>query len=271
MMATTTALPLAHHRIAASLAGQRLGHEIVYHAETGSTNDDARALAEAGHPEGAVVLTDSQTAGRGRRGAEWFAPVRQDVMLSVLLRPTAPPELWPRLTHTAALAVCEALEGLFPALEPRIKWPNDIHVGGKKLAGLLLESVFPAGAPPFAVIGLGLNVNSTRRELPETIRDTATSLATETGAPVARESVAIAVLRALDRHYPAVWTQWPAQLAAVRRRSLLLGRAVTAWVGPAEVRGVAVDYSEDGALILALPDGTRQALGSVDLIRPRDA
>jgi len=258
---------LAHHRISASLAGQKLGHHVVYLAETASTNDEARALALAGYPEGVVVFADAQTAGRGRRGAEWFAPPQKSLLFSLLLRPQAAPELWPLLTHTAALAVSEAIELLFPELRPQIKWPNDIFLNGRKAAGLLLESGFPTAAAPYAVLGLGLNVNVSERDLPPDLRGATTSLATELGTSVDRESVAIAIVRALNAHYPAVWTSFPAQLSGVRRRSLLLGRTVRAVIGSQEIRGVAVDHSESGELVVESADQQRTVLRAVDSIR----
>lgn len=264
-------LPLAHHRVAASLAGQRLGHTLVYLEETTSTNDEARRLAAAGHPEGTVVVADHQTAGRGRRGAAWYSPSRQNVLLSVILRPPWPVARWARLTPLAALAVSEALTTLFPTLRPQVKWPNDIYLRGKKSAGLLLESVFPADRPPFAVLGIGLNVNLSATGLPPDLRESTTSLRLENnGAPLAREPVVIALLRALDR-----WTT-PARgeegfaeaLEVLRRQSWLLGRVVTARVGGEELHGVAEDLGSEGELLLRQPDGIRRPLTAVEWVRP---
>jgi BirA family biotin operon repressor/biotin-[acetyl-CoA-carboxylase] ligase len=256
------------HRLAASLAGQRIGHTVVYHPETASTNDVARSLAEAGHPHGVAVVADHQTAGRGRRGAEWFSPPRKNLLLSVLLRPTAPAPEWPRLTHVAALAVCEGIEAVLPALQPQVKWPNDIFLSGRKTAGLLLECAFPAQAPPFAVLGLGLNVNLAARDLPPELRETTTSLAIEAGQPdVAREPLAAAILRALDRLLAQPAADFPLRLDTLRRRSLLLGRQIRAGVAGRELTGLAEDLDPSGALILLQPDGTRLALTAVDYVR----
>lgn len=257
-----------HHRLAASLAGQRIGHTVVYHAETASTNDVARALAEAGHPHGVTVVADHQTAGRGRRGAEWFSPPRKNLLLSVVLRPSAPAHDWPRLTHVAALAVCEGIEAARPGLRPQVKWPNDIFLSGRKAAGLLLESAFPAQAPPFAVLGLGLNVNLTARDLPAELRETTTSLAHEAGQPgVAREPVAAAILRALDRQLSRPADAFPLILDDLRRRSVLLGRRIRAGVAGRELTGIADDLGPAGELILLHDDGPRTTLTAVDYVR----
>ncbi len=258
----------AHHRLAASLAGQRLGHTVVFHPETTSTNDVARSLAEAGHPHGVTVVADHQTAGRGRRGAEWFSPPRKNLLLSVVLRPSAPPADWPRLTHLAALAVCEGVEAAHPGLHPLVKWPNDIFFSGRKAAGLLLESAFPAHGPPFAVLGLGLNVNLTARDLPPELQKTTTSLALETGSPhLPREPLAAAILRALDRQLSQPAQTFPAVLNALRRRSLLLGHRIRAGLGSRELTGVADDLGPSGELILQHDDGSRTSLTAVDYVR----
>ncbi len=257
-----------HHRLAASLAGQPIGHTIVFHPETGSTNDVARALAEAGHPHGVTVVADHQTAGRGRRGAEWYSPPRKNLLLSVLLRPSAPAHEWPRLTHLAALAVCEGIEAVFPALHPRVKWPNDVWLSGRKVAGLLLESAFPAQAPPFAVLGLGLNVNLGQRDLPPELRDSSTSLAIETGQPtLPREPVAAAILRALNRLVARPSADFPQLLGELRRRSLLLGHPVRAGLADREVCGIAHDFGPAGELLILEPHGAILELTAVEYLR----
>jgi len=261
-------MAFGHHRLAASLAGQRIGHTVVFHEETASTNDVARALAEAGHPHGVTAVADHQTAGRGRRGAEWFSPPRKNLLMSVILRPAAPAHEWPRLTHLAALAVCEGIEAVVPALRPQVKWPNDIFLSGRKAAGLLLESAFPAQAPPFAILGLGLNVNLAPRDLPAELRDGTTSLAIEAGLrEMSRETVAAAILRALDRLLSRPASEFPRRLDELRRRSLLLGRDVRAGVAGRELTGRAADLGPSGELILRRPDGTRQALTAVEYVR----
>ncbi len=261
-------LPLNHARIASSLAGQAVGREIVYFEETGSTNDEARRLAESGYPEGVAVFADSQTSGRGRRGAEWFSVPRTNLLLSVLLRPAQPPEEWPRLTHVAALAVCRAIEAS-AGVEAQVKWPNDVYVGGKKIAGILLESGFPPGGRAYAIIGIGLNVNLVERDLPLEIRAVTTSLRLENGGEaLPRETVAIALLRALENCLAAAQRDFPALLEEVTHRSWLLNKQVRVLIGTEEITGLAAGYTASGELVLSLPGGSRRTLSSVDLIRP---
>ena len=142
---------------------------------TDSTNARARDLAEAGAPGGLVVTADEQDAGRGRQGRSWFARPGSALLYSALLRPLGERPLLPL---AVPLAVCEAAESLAP-VECAVKWPNDVWVGTRKLAGVLIESRFERGGGGWAVIGVGPNLTVARDELPEELRDTATSLAIE--------------------------------------------------------------------------------------------
>ena len=261
-------VPLQHHRLAASLAGQSIGGQIVYHRETESTNDVARELAARGHPEGTAVFADHQTGGRGRRGATWFSAPCRDLLFSVILRPAWPPDDWTRLTHVAALAVCEAVESLYPSLRLQVKWPNDIHIHGKKLAGILLESTFAAGRPSTAVLGIGLNVNLQERDVPVEVRPFATSLRIEAGNVLqAREPVAAAILRALGRLYRLADADFAAIIAGNRARSLLLGKRVRIHTAQGELSGWAVDYSPKGELVIESDSGGKTAIASALLVR----
>ncbi|MGI8601486.1 MAG: biotin--[acetyl-CoA-carboxylase] ligase [Verrucomicrobiales bacterium] len=260
-------LPLGHHRIAAALKGQPLGHEVVYFEETASTNDEVHRLAKAGHPEGVVVFADNQTQGRGRRGAEWISRPRKDLLFSVLLRPQAPVEKWTRLAHVAALAVSDAVDG-FASVPSRVKWPNDIYARGKKLAGLLIEVRSHDTQPPYAVLGVGLNVNATRRELPAPLESSATSLRIERGGgQLSREGVALTLFASLNRRYPSWDSDFSDTLRELRSRSFLLGKRVRAETGPREWIGTVRDYAEDGSLLIDLDKGGQHNLLAADRIR----
>jgi BirA family biotin operon repressor/biotin-[acetyl-CoA-carboxylase] ligase len=151
--------------------------DIVYFTETDSTNTRAKDLAVRGAPEGALVLSEKQTKGRGREERNWFSPSRDGIYLSLILRPTIPPREAPMITLLTAVAVAEALLSL-TRLKIAIKWPNDILVGGKKLAGILTEMTTQGDSIDYVVVGLGLNVNTPR--FPDNIRDKATSMLIET-------------------------------------------------------------------------------------------
>lgn len=234
--------------------------------ETPSTNDVAREMGAAGEPHGAAVFAEHQTAGRGRRQNKWHAPKGRDLMFSVLLRPGVPMPLWPRITTLAALAVCKGIESELP-LKPAIKWPNDVYLGDRKLAGLLAESM-AGSAGGFIVLGIGINVNA--GGFPDDLRATATSLALELRAgpgPVSRNSLAAAILTALGRELTRIDTGFVDAMAEVRARSWLAGKTVRATVDGREVFGRVTDLNHEGHLVLAFPDGSSRALSSADDVR----
>ena len=211
-------------------------------ARTGSTNDGARALAEAGAAAGTVVLADAQSAGRGRRGRTWTDAPGRSVLLSMVWRPAGPaPGAAPL---RAGLAVAEALAELGVA-DVSVKWPNDVLARGRKLAGVLCEGAV-GGAAPYLVVGVGINVLQGADELPRELAATATSVALAAGAGVSRRAVATAVVRGLLAAAPrATDPLSAAELAALGARDALAGRPVAVDDVPA---GVAEGVAADGAL-----------------------
>ena len=240
----------------------------VWNAETGSTNDDARLLALAGAAHGVIVIADAQRAGRGRRGAAWVSPPRRNLLCSVVLRPALPMEKWPRLTHACALAVCETLESIPGLPPPRIKWPNDIYLGGKKVSGILVESAMDARGG-FAVAGVGVNLNLTAEDFPPELRDTATSVWLERGGQeISREDFAIQFLHRLRAQCTRAEDDFPALLEACETRSFLSGRRVSLLSGSHELEGTALGVGPEGELRLLHDDGRVQLITSADLVRP---
>ncbi len=206
-----------------------------------STQAIAFALAADGAPDRTVVVAESQAAGRGRRGRTWHDEPGASLLVSVVLRPRLPAARLPTLSLVAAVAVAEALVAV-TGVAPRLKWPNDVLVDGRKIAGILLESRLPEGT---TILGIGINV--AQRAFPPELAERATSLRLATGRDVDRETLLAAVLEALDR--------WRARLEAegfepvrARWRALAdtLGRPVTV----DGVSGVAVDVDDDGALLV---------------------
>jgi BirA family biotin operon repressor/biotin-[acetyl-CoA-carboxylase] ligase len=162
---------------------------------TGSTNDRAIALARAGAPAGTVVVAEQQTAGRGRQGRSWSAPAGRALTLSLVVRGT--PAKLETLPIAGALAVCEACEDV-AAVRCAIKWPNDVWIEGRKVAGILIES---RPQERWAAVGIGLNVGTAVDELEPELRERATSLRIATGAPVDRERALDALLDRLASHH----------------------------------------------------------------------
>jgi BirA family biotin operon repressor/biotin-[acetyl-CoA-carboxylase] ligase len=214
-----------------------------HHPVIDSTNARAKKLAAEGAPGGQVVTADEQTAGRGRQGRRWFAPPGGALLYSAILRPLGDRPLLPL---SVPLAVCAAAEEL-AEVECHVKWPNDVWVGGRKLAGVLIE-----GRPEedWAVIGVGFNIDVPHESFPEELRGTATSLAGVEPAG-ARE----ALNRALS-----LWVGAPAPevLAEFRRRDALAGRRIS-WDGGA---GTAAGIDDAGHLLVDADSGETVTLGA---------
>ncbi|MBI3064716.1 MAG: biotin--[acetyl-CoA-carboxylase] ligase [Deltaproteobacteria bacterium] len=153
--------PLCLDIIQSELATKRLGTKFHYFQEIDSTNSYARRLADAGAPEGAVVIAEHQSDGRGRLGRSWESPPYRNLYFSLLLRPTLAPAHAPQITLMAAVALADTVAA-FVAEPPAIKWPNDILLQGKKLAGILTESSCDAKRIEFVILGIGVNLNFPR-------------------------------------------------------------------------------------------------------------
>lgn len=180
------------------------GNEIYYYEETGSTNIDAKRLAEEGACHGTVVAADKQTSGRGRRGRTWQSPAGKDIYFTILLRPDFQPDQAAGLTLVMALSVAQALSKALPQSEPEksgvgIKWPNDVVVNGKKVCGILTEMNLETDYIQYVVTGVGINVNM--EKMPEELEATATSLLLEGGKEIGRAGLLQEVLERYEENY----------------------------------------------------------------------
>jgi BirA family transcriptional regulator, biotin operon repressor / biotin---[acetyl-CoA-carboxylase] ligase len=211
-----------------------------------STNDEVRILAENGTQEGLIVLAHQQTAGRGRRGAAWFSPPGESLAFSVLLKPDEPKALWPRLALATGLAVAEAIETVVPLAG--IKWPNDIWIRQKKIAGILVEA-----GRDFVVVGIGLNINTL--DFPPEVSDIATSLARETGEPVSRSEIFAAIIRRLDHRRHQIGAGFEEILSAVRLRCVLTGNAISLLTPTGYREGICEGIAPGGELKLRTETG----------------
>lgn len=179
---------------------ERIGRKIIAKEETGSTNNEAWVLGQRGEEEGTVVLAESQVAGKGRRGRRWVSPPGENLYLSVLLRPTLLPSETPLITVMAAVSLCETISTLYP-LSPGIKWPNDILLEGRKVAGILAEIHAEQEGINFLVLGIGVNLNMKEETFPREILYPATSIALCLGRDVERVTFARGLIESLDRDY----------------------------------------------------------------------
>jgi BirA family transcriptional regulator, biotin operon repressor / biotin---[acetyl-CoA-carboxylase] ligase len=232
------------------------GYRLVLRETVGSTNDEAARLARSGAEQGTLVWALEQTAGRGRRAREWVSP-RGNLYASLVLRPACPLDRAAQLGFVAALAVGDALAALVPGLrEPALKWPNDVLVGGRKIAGVLLESEIGENASlVFLIVGVGINLVSapTDAEFP------ATSVVGEDHRP----PEPVAMLEAFARDFDSWVRCWRAEgfapvRAAWRRRARGLGKPIRVRLETTTLRGRFADIDQQGVLLLDTPDGRRR-------------
>jgi BirA family transcriptional regulator, biotin operon repressor / biotin---[acetyl-CoA-carboxylase] ligase len=246
-------------RLTPAAGANPLEGPVVHLDRTGSTNDVARGLASAGAPAGTVVLAEEQTAGRGRQGRVWVAAPGRTLTLSIVVRGGG--ERLGLLPLTAAVAVCETCERVAP-VRCGVKWPNDVWIDEHKVAGILVEARPQEG---WAVLGIGLNVDTSARELGDDLRETATSLRIATGAEVGR---APALQALLDRLAEWLAADSEMLLGAYRERDALHGRRIAWASGDHTLEGEASGIDEEGNLVVFGAGGKRTALsaGEVHLL-----
>ena len=246
--------------IARGLQTRWAGRQIVYLPSVDSTNRRARQLAAEGAPHGTLVIADEQTAGRGSRGRGWISPAGEGVFMSLILRPQAHPSQVAGLSLQAALATARAIARV-TGLDARIKWPNDIVCGGKKVCGMLLEMNADEQSVHDVVAGIGINVH--QREFPPEIAQTAASLDLLTGTSVNRA----ALVRAFLQEFETVssMAQAGTLMDAYRERSATLAQRVQV-IAPAEVfTGTALEVTDSGSLIVLDEQGQRREVLAADV------
>jgi BirA family transcriptional regulator, biotin operon repressor / biotin---[acetyl-CoA-carboxylase] ligase len=245
------------------------GHHIIHYVSLTSTMDEAARMAAEGAPEGLVVIADRQTAGRGRHNRRWVSQDGQDILISVLLYPR--PGITAQMTVLGALSAAQAVEEV-AGVRPSLKWPNDVLVAGKKICGVLTESL-QTGTEVSAVIGIGLNVNMGPAEYSERGLS-ATSLSAVAGRPMSRLNAFSALLRSIDRNYArlvagdSLVPDWSARLETLGKRV-----TVTAQSGNPHNRtlsGLATGVDGSGRLLVRDDSGTvwPLAAGEVTLQTP---
>jgi BirA family biotin operon repressor/biotin-[acetyl-CoA-carboxylase] ligase len=235
---------------ALTLAGDRAGifaRQVLWYAEVGSTNDVAGALANRGEPEGTVVVADAQSAGRGRHGRTWASPSGAGLYMSIIVRP--PAHAVRLLTIAAGVALAEGIHAA-TGLQPLLKWPNDVYLGGRKLAGILAEAGSSSAGVQHVVVGCGLNLMPAA--YPPDVAARATSIESELGRPIDRGLVFVECLAALHLRYGELQSRTSAAIVARwrDRAASTLGRRVE-WDAAGVTRhGVAEDIDDTGALLV---------------------
>lgn len=246
------------------LQTEALGRQLEAHDAIPSTNDEALRLARGGAPHGTLVLADRQTAGRGRRGRSWVSPAGVNLYLSIILRPPLPPQRAPELVPVVAVAAAETLRA--HGVDAGIKWPNDLEIDGRKVAGILTELSANADRIHFVVVGIGINVNLHGDDLPEELRPIATSMALELGRQLSRPALAADFLGRLEGW---LGLHERAGFGPVRERyrelSTTLGQRVRLVEADGEIEGVAEDIDESGAILLRRDDGVLEMARTGDV------
>lgn len=247
------------------LSTKFIAKKIHYFDYLASTMDLAMQLGIQAAPNGTLVLAESQTKGRGRLGRSWFSPKYKGIYLSLILRPKISPSASPILTLLSAVSICEAIKNIV-GLDAQIKWPNDVFICNKKIAGILTEMNAEVDKVNFVVIGIGLNVNNDKKSLVAQ----ATSLKEQAGQSLSRVLLLQELLRKIENNYflleekgaQAIIDKW-------RNFSLTLGRRVKVYCQDKHIEGQAVDVDQDGALLIRKDSGLMQKVFSGDVMHCR--
>jgi BirA family biotin operon repressor/biotin-[acetyl-CoA-carboxylase] ligase len=230
-----------------------IGRDIRVFEQTTSTNDVAARLAQDGVKEGVVIFAESQSKGRGRLGRSWVSPARKGLWFSVLLRPQIRPQAATQLTVAAATALVRAIQQQ-TEIVPEIKWPNDILIRGKKVAGILTELTAELERVKDIVLGIGVDVNLD--DFPADLRKIATSLKIETGEHVDRPALAAAMIRELDRDYARICDGEFAEVSDEwQQQCTTIGQQVSIRLGERVIRGRAEALDAEGAMLLRTEHG----------------
>ncbi|MEI7999238.1 MAG: biotin--[acetyl-CoA-carboxylase] ligase [Candidatus Omnitrophota bacterium] len=240
------------HEIQFNLNTKLIGQKIFSFDSLGSTMDEAFLLGMEGTPEGTIVCAEGQTKGRGRLGRVWVSPKGKGIYCSLILRPKLPPTQMPQITLMIAVALAEAIKHK-TSLQPTIKWPNDLFIGSKKLAGILTELHAEVDQVKFIVVGIGLNVNALSSQL----LDTATSLKIETKGALNRVEIFQEILRSIELwYYKLLKGHFDEVLEYCRENSATLKKRVRVHDPAGDVEGEAVGIDIDGGILIRRDSGS---------------
>ncbi len=259
--------PLNHNLIINALKQSMFSGKLMFYDRVESTNDLAKAMALEGAENGTVIIAEEQTSGRGRMGRKWLSPPSSNLLFSLLLRPDLYTEKVFTLTMLLALSTVEAVETQ-TGVNAMIKWPNDIYVQDRKLAGILTEFSVTGNRLNHVILGIGINVNWDPEEATDShMLYPATSLMREAGHTVSREFLLINILSAYETHYMDVSRNGPARVQELwNKRSMLTGRNVSVEISNNEViNGTAIGIDEKGALLVSDINGQTHTILNGDV------
>jgi BirA family biotin operon repressor/biotin-[acetyl-CoA-carboxylase] ligase len=258
---------LSEYELADLLQGCVVGQNIVLCESVGSTNELAKELAQKGAQEGTVVIAEEQTAGKGRMGRTWYSPDGQGLWFSIILRPHISPVDASKTTLVSAVAVAKAIRDI-AKVPAGIKWPNDILIGTEKVCGILTEMNAEIDKVNYLIIGIGINMNLDKTQIPYELVGLATSLAEQKDGGVSRLKLLAEVLRNFDKLYKEfIAGEFSPILKAWKEMSVTLNRWVKVSAVNMQDEGIAFDLDEEGALLLMKKDGSLKRIlsGEVSL------
>lgn len=238
-----------------------MGQDIIQYDEVDSTNQLAKEQAENNAKEGTVVIAEKQVAGKGRVGRKFSSP-KGGIWLSCILRPDLKPVLATRATYLSSLAIAKTIAEL-TNLEPKIKWPNDVLLNGAKVSGILTEMGAELDQVNYLIVGLGINANIAKNNLPVTVQDRATTLYHELGQKIDRIKFVQHLLKFIEESYRQI-NDFNALLEEWKKYAYTLGKDVIVTSSRNKISGTAIDIAEDGALILEV-DGQEKKVYSGDV------
>lgn len=256
---------VSKERITPFIETSQLGYHILYYPVCDSTQNIAAEKARAGAPHGTVIITEEQTAGRGRLERLWDSSANKGIWMSVIIRPEISPHLAPQFTLVSAVAITKAIEDMTD-LTPEIKWPNDLLINGKKVTGILTELQADMDRVQSIIIGIGVNVNQQSESFEESIRSIATSLKIETGREIDRAALVAKILFYLEK-YATMYVEngfEPIKLLW-ESYSCTIGKRIRANLLKETLEGVAIGITNDGVLQLQLESGEVRGIYSADI------
>jgi BirA family transcriptional regulator, biotin operon repressor / biotin---[acetyl-CoA-carboxylase] ligase len=244
------------------------GKKITYKTSVKSTQEIAHSLARDGAEEGSIVLADEQTGGRGRLGRAWQSPSGTGIWMSLILRPEIPLQKAPQLTLLIAVAASRAIENV-TGIEAAIKWPNDLLINGKKVAGILTELQAEADSIHSVIVGIGMNVNQEKKHFAEEIAEIATSLTIEGGKTYKRAEIIGAILQEIESLYRSYLDKGFAVIKLLwEARAYSLGKRITARSVTGSITGYAKGITDEGVLLLEDDNGKIHSIYSADIEFP---
>ncbi len=250
-------------KIIKSLRTKEIGKNLIYLESTDSTNRQAALLGKKGNPNGTLVIADKQTAGKGRLSRTWVSPAFANLYFSLLLRPPISPQTASWMSLLGGVATAKNIQG-YTGLLPKIKWPNDVLINGKKVAGILTELHVEGNQIQYLILGIGVNVNMSRFSSP--ISQTATSLKKEAGQPVCRELFLTGLLQEIENELELFYQKGHQMISSEWKKfSDTLGKKVRVSQGGQILEGKAIDLDPHGGLILEKKDFTRITVMAGDI------